>query len=582
MKRYILKTISTLLVCTLTLGIATSCEDWLKEESFDFIQPDDIPDSDDGATQWVMGVYNKILEDMFSTNDFPWAWEKDCDYLTGPDWAFSYFGAGNFENESSIESFWEKFYNLIHRANYAGEIIEEMKNLTPEYKQNVLGELNFLKGWSYFNLVRAFGGVPLWKISVNNSSEQNLPRSSVKEVYDYIIECLEMAMEQMYRNTEAAYTEGRLASGAAAGLLAKVYLTMASGSMPAGTQVTVKGGVPWTGEGDNRAYTVPQSITHSKEALEGYDQFELSSQQLFAKARDYAKDVIDGKCGSYRLVDFSDLWKKERPRQEHMFVVDAVSGHKNYGLQLNYHYSGREENGLITNGLWYGGRDHWYRLFEAGDLRITEGIMHRWQRNWDLNQGQYYPDTEEMRRKVFGYTDPVTGEEIGPEPPYDDGLVYRSPQFDVYFLAFTTKYYDRTDKSLDMSDGAWPILRYADVELIYAEAAAEAAGSPTSDALAALNRVRARSNATPRNDFTDLVSFRSAVLEERAMELAFEGDRRWDLIRWGIYVGVMNAIGGYDEVGVYKERLERHKLWPIPSSEMNTNSAIDRNNPGWN
>jgi hypothetical protein len=68
---------------------------------------------------------------------------------------------------------------------------------------------------------------------------------------------------------------------------------------------------------------------------------------------------------------------------------------------------------------------------------------------------------------------------------------------------------------------------------------------------------------------------------ERSIEFAFEGDRRWDLIRWGIYVDVMNAIGDKDELGVYKSRAERHRLFPIPTSEIDANTSITSNNPGW-
>lgn len=80
------------------------------------------------------------------------------------------------------------------------------------------------------------------------------------------------------------------------------------------------------------------------------------------------------------------------------------------------------------------------------------------------------------------------------------------------------------------------------------------------------------------------------IFEERAKELALEGDRRWDLIRWGIYVEVMNSISGinkdgsqthYDEAGVNKHREQRHLLFPLPSDEVSTNEAIDSNNPGW-
>ena len=75
---------------------------------------------------------------------------------------------------------------------------------------------------------------------------------------------------------------------------------------------------------------------------------------------------------------------------------------------------------------------------------------------------------------------------------------------------------------------------------------------------------------------------RSAIIEERAKELACEADRRWDLIRWGIYLDAMNAIGGNDDGGVNKNRSSRNLLFPIPQQEINTNTNINSNNPGWN
>jgi hypothetical protein len=80
---------------------------------------------------------------------------------------------------------------------------------------------------------------------------------------------------------------------------------------------------------------------------------------------------------------------------------------------------------------------------------------------------------------------------------------------------------------------------------------------------------------------SDKTKRRSAIIEERAKELACEADRRWDLIRWGIYLDAMNAIGGTDDGGVVKNRTERNLLFPIPQQEINTNPAINANNPGW-
>lgn len=129
-------------------------------------------------------------------------------------------------------------------------------------------------------------------------------------------------------------------------------------------------------------------------------------------------------------------------------------------------------------------------------------------------------------------------------------------------------------------------MRYAETLLIYAEAANEVNDGPTAQAIAAVDQLNERNNSTlcsernSRKPF-DKVSFRSYILEERAKESAAEGICRTDLIRWGIYLQVMNAIGNTDENNVVKRREEKHLLLPLPLNEVNANPYIDKNNPGW-
>jgi len=123
------------------------------------------------------------------------------------------------------------------------------------------------------------------------------------------------------------------------------------------------------------------------------------------------------------------------------------------------------------------------------------------------------------------------------------------------------------------------------VILIYAEALNEL--DHPSDALTQLNKVRTRANADKasmggKKALATKEARRSAILEERAKELACEADRRWDLIRWGVYLDAMNALGGTDDSGVNKSRTERNLLFPLPAQEINTNPEINANNPGWN
>jgi hypothetical protein len=79
----------------------------------------------------------------------------------------------------------------------------------------------------------------------------------------------------------------------------------------------------------------------------------------------------------------------------------------------------------------------------------------------------------------------------------------------------------------------FPILRYADVLLMHAEAENEVNGA-TAEALASLNLVRKRAGLTDTT-IADQDGLRMEIRNERARELCFEGVRRHDLIRWGIY-----------------------------------------------
>jgi hypothetical protein len=156
---------------------------------------------------------------------------------------------------------------------------------------------------------------------------------------------------------------------------------------------------------------------------------------------------------------------------------------------------------------------------------------------------------------------------------------------DAQCLAFTTKYDDVTNNAIENADANWPFLRYADVMLIYAEAQNELGN--LDEACLYLNSIRRRSNALMAStsgvgSLDTKTKMRSAIIEERAKEFACEADRRWDLIRWGIYLDAMNAIGGSDDAGVSKVRYERNLLFPLPVQEINTNKYINENNPGWN
>lgn len=574
-------------ICTLCLIglLCTSCNSWIEEDPKGLVTDERVGDSEEAAAAWVTGTYSKLIYDMFCWGYFPRVLEFDADYISGPDWLFGTFGAGNFQGESDVtDALWKGCYGLIARANNAERHINAMSNLSLESKNNAIGEMKFLRGFAYFLLVRAYGELPIQPEQL--TTDYNQPRQSVTAVYDYIEKNLEEATSLLYKNTDKAWQSGHASAGSAAGLLAKVYATQAAAAMPTGTEITVRTGHAYDGSGDNRTYAPLQSKTFQKTVVSGYES--MDAQTLFQKAAEWAGKVINGQYGSYELSDYDQLWKKANCNaSEFMFSLSTVSGDATYKVSVHSQYEGymtEQGSDFIQEGGWVGCTRHWYDLFDPQDLRIVKGVKHRWRAKTqrESNSGFYYPQNNEYSIMATGYD--LQGNYVSaPTGIYADGVSYYYSQ-DAQCLAFTTKYMDVTNNAINDADANFPFLRYADVLLVYAEAQNELGQAV--DAIDYLNKVRQRSNATLASStgagaLDSKTKVRSAIIEERAKEFACEADRRWDLIRWGIYLQAMNAIEGSDDAGVLKTRQERNLLFPIPQPELNTNKAITANNPGW-
>jgi hypothetical protein len=150
----------------------------------------------------------------------------------------------------------------------------------------------------------------------------------------------------------------------------------------------------------------------------------------------------------------------------------------------------------------------------------------------------------------------------------------------------SSKFIDPVAITQNDSGNDSPQYRYAEVLLIYAEAATRAADAPTTEAVEALNKVHRRShglNPTAPSvvDFGigdyDEESFVDLVLQERAYEFIWEGKRWFDLKRTGKAADILLANRGITIA-------PSHYLWPIPVNELNFNNALDPatdQNPGY-
>ncbi len=128
------------------------------------------------------------------------------------------------------ETLWSGHYNSIGAANQALKALE-VAAINENFKNQLIGEVRFLRGYLYFNLVRMYGGVPLVLRVPDDANDANTDpafqtRASVAAVYDNIIQDLQFAVDNLL--LRGARAPGHATKGAAQSLLAKVYMYKAS------------------------------------------------------------------------------------------------------------------------------------------------------------------------------------------------------------------------------------------------------------------------------------------------------------------------------------------------------------------
>ncbi len=245
----------------------------------------------------------------------------------------------------------------------------------------------------------------------------------------------------------------------------------------------------------------------------------------FTLASDKAKEVMD--MNYYDLFeDFADVFDpQEKNGIEHIFDV-----------QFDRDIEGRE-----SIAMWL----HWPR-----NIGLGNGL------------GLYLPSTSLMNSFETGdLRVPVTYKSEFPRQK--DGRIIKFPPH-------IWKYFDQeayADLNIPRAGNNFPIIRYAEVLLIYAEASNEVSG-PNQDAYDAINEVRDRAGLSALSGLSK-EEFRSAVYEERRHEFVAECKKWFDLVRTGRLIEVMLANG--------KNIQEKHKLFPIPQREMDVNENLIQN-----
>jgi hypothetical protein len=216
------------IVLGLAMLLATGCsEDFLDRNHPGDLTYDKLYDTTEDFKAALAGCYQSIMDpatDNIYLGDIP----SDNVYISrfqpsGPLPEIDQLVV-NGQN-GTLSNYWSNNYRTVQWVNL---LIEEINNADIEenLRRTIVAEARFLRAYSYFNLVRVFGGVPLYDSPVGLSEIYEVPRSTEEEVLGLVISDLNEAMNiDSYRTTEQLGKAGGKASSVAAKtLLGKVYI----------------------------------------------------------------------------------------------------------------------------------------------------------------------------------------------------------------------------------------------------------------------------------------------------------------------------------------------------------------------
>ncbi|HEX2209856.1 MAG TPA: RagB/SusD family nutrient uptake outer membrane protein [Longimicrobium sp.] len=218
------------------LALTGACENELTEVPYSFVAPENFYRNADDALAALAGAYDGFQADVDALGI------DDTEYYGRHFWMLVDYptetmtlrlGATNERtmpdvytvtpSHNYIIGVWQSAFHAVNRANAVIDNVPGIQNMDATLRSRIVGEALFLRAYHYFNLVRLFGGVPLYLEETKSLADIQRPRASPEETYQAIIADLEAAVPVL----PASYSGrdvGRVTSGAARALLAKVYL----------------------------------------------------------------------------------------------------------------------------------------------------------------------------------------------------------------------------------------------------------------------------------------------------------------------------------------------------------------------
>ena len=634
-----MKKIFNLMAMAAVFGAATSCTDILDTAPNDKLSSSTMWTTESSVDQGVIGVYYSLK------NPFP------GNKVVGVDAAIGYYGFDAYGMTGQGEygmldlftrsvnpsntvflKIWQWLYDGVHRANAAiagipGAPIDDAK------KARLVAECKVLRAFFYTRLNLLYGnnglGVPLYTEPVDNPDECNKPQSPESEVWAQVVQDLTDAINESNLPDNQIDGEGRVSKGAAYALRGEAYLLMKDYEKAAQDFEQV-GKCGYGLFGDYKQLFKEENerceeMILSLQCIEDPSGYGTAIQKYCAAFTQGAQDSRgcwtdlqvtpalvnlyeeinpDGTVKDFAWEDYLDDW-------EYVTQRESSEGHTRYRKVFfirDKYVNGMEIHPTITSKideelnampediraiyLPEGNEARLKKAYANRDPRLAYNVVTPYSNFLGVNSNS----TEEA---WYTYRWPVTGkpyaDQVDAEPNenpnlpddyYTSGSCNAQNEFKYIhrkFIGEGLEYMRREQNPVDE-----PIIRYADVLLMWAEALVET--GDLSGAMDKVKQVRDRVGIqTPASKFNDQTSARNYVRDERRREFVNEGINFFDEMRWRTLketkfdqVCAQHAWGGTENTGgtTYQWIGDQWYTWPVPKSEIELNPDMTPT-PGW-
>ena len=471
---------STLLLAVMFLVV--SCDGYLDEQPTTLIDADYIYTTEDGLKSGVVSLY-KFERDRYdrSTEDYMGAVLMQ----SRSDLTFSRSGytglMGRYERGispvdygSNLAStlFWKHFYNMTNKATdiiNAAEVVEGVDTAT---KNQIIAEAKFFRAHSYFFLYRMYNNifVTTKSVTVENAFDVVETSSTKEEIFSLINSDLQFAVDNLQWNVSF----GRISKGTAKHVKAKVAM--------------------WQGD--------------------------------WAEAKKQALDVIEDPMSPHSLVaTTADVFKGDKNNSEQLYVIqtdnELLGGGDVTMMNANFVTQYFQIPGIVED-------------LEQGGRGFSRVIPNNYLLNLLAEDPNDTRDDNTYFRLNYFYNDVnnlPAGKNVGDVIDIYKPISAANPDGDQYQRYFQrlhpscVKFNEEDDDATSYRNRTSALVyRLAETYLIAAEAIMRSSGDP----LPYINAVRTRANAAPVTTISEQI-----ILDERARELSFEGQRWFTLKRMG-------------------------------------------------